>query len=98
MPANLLYTLLRCPRCGWAGDTEVEVEIDGRGHGRDYHVGDRIEWLSGRRPADGSLIVDGYVECSNCHRDYFVVVSVMEDQLVTVEIDHGRAGYVPDPA
>jgi hypothetical protein len=94
MPANLVFVDLTCPHCQLHGLVEVESEIDGQGFSKDYRIGDKVDWLIGRRPHDGRSSPDGYVECDSCGKDYFVRLRVVRDRLISVEIDPTRPGYI----
>lgn len=102
MATNHVRASLVCPRCG-GGEQEHEIEtmLDGQGQAHaDYHVGDTIDWLPGReredggRPPGGNLDTDGYVVCDSCGKDFFVTVTVRNDQLVKVEVDPSKPGYI----
>ncbi|MER6583679.1 hypothetical protein [Nonomuraea sp. NPDC001023] len=96
---NLLSFTETCPRCGHTGEAEAEFQF-GLLELRPYRVGDRVEWgakglrFPSARPEGGDFEGAGYVECENCRKDYWVVISVEADIISAVRIDHGRKGYV----
>jgi hypothetical protein len=68
---------------------------------KEYRIGDRVEWKEhatprkGGRPKDGNLAGEGYGECEQCGRDYFVIVNVNNDKICSLEIDPSKNGYRP---
>jgi hypothetical protein len=77
----------------------VEVRA-GRCDQINYALGDRYQWVphvaiqNGGRPVDGSLQIDGYVECPLCGKDFFVNVLVNDDHLSEVEVNPLKQGYI----
>ena len=67
-----------------------------------YVLGDTLKWLGGRkaypkgRPADGNFIGEGYVECPNCHRDFWLIIKVANDKLESVQVDKTKKGYITE--
>lgn len=67
---------------------------------RPYHLGDRIEWgTKGLRypqmqPEGGSFEGDGYVECPNCGKDYWVAIKVVNSVISSVEVNTKKPGYI----
>ena len=96
---NTLLTVLTCPHCGHRGDMEVEFRFGRRDQLR-YRLGDRLVWTGGggakplRRPADGNLTGDGYVDCPHCRKDFWVTLRVRADVIAEVAVDHTRSGYI----
>jgi len=97
---NRLTTIMRCPRCG----NEAEMIIDlyfGCTDLLDYRLGDLYRWVprkipkNGGRPEGGNLNGEGYTECPVCHRDFFVIVHVRDDKLISVEPDLEKTPYIP---
>lgn len=95
---NTLHAKLTCPRCGWCGEVEVEFRFGLRDQ-LNYRLGDRLTWAGGargkplRRPEHGDLDGEGYVDCPNCGKDYWVDIRVRDDVLAGVQVDEGRSGY-----
>ncbi len=65
-------------------------------------IGDRYPWLlsqqlqNGGRPEHGTVDGEGYMECSQCHKDSFFRVLVRDDIIVGVEPDAQKPGYISD--
>jgi hypothetical protein len=99
---NRLHLNLQCPRCGQRSDFEIETKV-GYLNQFDYKLGDRVDWwlgqpvASGGRPPRGDLDVEGYAECSICHRDFYTTVKVRGDHFRSVEHDASRPPLIPDP-
>ena len=97
----LLHTMT-CPRCHQTAAMDFEVKW-GNAQLRDIKIGDRVSWWvprtmvkNGGRPDDGTMDWDGYTECPNCHRDFFVWVHVVNDVITGVSVDTTREGYIKD--
>lgn len=97
---NYLDVELDCPRCGAWCAAEVEFGF-GLLDLRRYAVGDLVDWgVKGLRrprgrPPGGDLAGEGYAECRCCRKDYFVLVRVEADRIVSVEVDPARPGHLP---
>jgi hypothetical protein len=79
----------------------MELELFfGYGNLISYKIGDRVEWLKGKsvknggRPEHGNMEGEGYTECPNCQRDFFVKVHVESDVIVGVEPDMNKKPYI----
>lgn len=57
------------------------------------HYRPRMTTQSGGRPSTGDLDGEGDTECTICGRDFFVLVRVRSDIIVSVEADHTRQGH-----
>jgi hypothetical protein len=74
---NVLLVDLECPQCQWRGEFEVEFKI-GLLAVSTYRIGETLSWPGGqrdkplRRPAGGNLDGEGYAECPNCGKDFWV--------------------------
>ncbi|GIH73500.1 hypothetical protein Mth01_57530 [Sphaerimonospora thailandensis] len=97
---NLLKAVLMCPRCDRLGSVCAEFRF-GLFEFREYEIGDHLEWgVTGdrsprRRPEEGNLSGEGYVECPFCGRDYWVTIDVRADVITLVNPDPDRPGYIP---
>jgi len=38
---------------------------------------------------------EGYAECPECHKDFFVVCHVTQGRIEQVEVDLSKNGYIP---
>lgn len=97
---NYLDLVLRCPRCGIESSMEAEFRFGLQNQDR-YHLGDKLQWNGGGvstprdRPVGGNYIDEGYVECPNCHQDFWIIIRVHEDVIESAEVDLTRKGYIP---
>ncbi len=96
---NILTTTIRCPHCGT--DSEMDINLYfGYLDLIQYKLMGRYAWWprkavhNGGRPADGNLDGEGYTECPACSCDFFVVVHVRADVIMSVEPDTTRPGYM----
>lgn len=97
---NYLDADLKCPRCGEQCTAEIEFRF-GLLDLRRYAVGDTVDWgVKGlrhprARPPHGNYADEGYAECGCCHKDYFVLIRVEGDRIVSVEVDPTKPGHIP---
>lgn len=97
---NTIHATLECPRCSQSAEVEIEAKF-GWTNQIDYALDDEVRWVSAPefspddRPVDGSGEFTGYCECSLCHKDFWVKVSVVHDRIQKVEVDRSQAGYIP---
>lgn len=98
---NYLTLNIICPRCG----VETEMEAEFRFGLRDlshYHIGDQLQWegmgvkTPETRPVEGNYDDEAYVVCPNCERDFWLIVSVRKDILVSATVDSIKQPYIPD--
>jgi hypothetical protein len=88
-----------CPQCQFEGDVEAEFRF-GLLDYRTYHLGDTIEWGTKGlryprvRPEGGNFEGDGYVECPNCGKDYWVTIKVVNDVISSAEVNVEKPGYI----
>lgn len=66
-----------------------------------YSLGDKIRWSEGlakkphqKRPENGNFSGDGYVECINCTKDFWIEIAIENDTINKVNIDLTKNGYV----
>lgn len=102
MPINILTTLAQCPHCNIVCPQNIELDLDGQGMSHaDYSIGETVDWLPGRspeeggRPADGTVDKDGYVVCSSCERDFFVIVQIRNDKIALATVNAAKPGHMP---
>lgn len=89
---NYLSFEHKCPRCGAEMLMETEIKL-GKLNLDTYRIGNHIDWgKAASRPANGTTNGDGYVECGQCHKDFWIQVKVENDIIVGVE-DKGN-GYI----
>lgn len=94
---NILRCTLKCPRCGQEGVTDVDFRF-GHLNLEDYSLGDQIRWEDGKkpprgRPSGGNYLGEGYSECSGCSLDFWVMITVSDDVIKSVQPDPSRKGY-----
>jgi hypothetical protein len=94
---NTLETEFKCPRCGTLSEMEIDLYFGFRSQ-IVYHLGDTVKWLNltsvkdGGRPENGNG--EGYGECSICMKDFFTLVTVRGDFIVSIEVDTKKKGYI----
>lgn len=100
---NTLHTDITCPHCGQAGEIEIDLYFGDTRNLSQFRMGDLYSWLPGQpverggRPADGNLDGEGYAECSNCGRDFFVDVLIRKDRISGALVNLRKPGYVTQP-
>lgn len=99
---NLLTVVeLVCPRCQKLILAQAEFKL-GFLKLANYKLGDYLEWdannkglqLPKSRPTDGNIEGEAYVECAECHKDFWLQVSVQGDRIITVQVNPDRKGYI----
>jgi hypothetical protein len=96
---NILALEFRCPHCRIKSNMEIEFKFGLLNLDR-YELGSKMQWRERkgdtreRRPAGGDYKGEGYVECPNCHNDFWVVIGVQNDVIEKVELDKTRKGYI----
>ena len=97
---NLLKINLKCPHCGVESEMEAEFRF-GFKNLDIYHLGDKLRWEGAgistprKQPLDGNYTDEAYVECPNCHRDFWLTVRVLHDVISSATIDLSKKGYIP---
>lgn len=90
---NLLKTNMYCPMCNKTHDLEAEFRF-GYLNLLEYSIGDKMAWESGAHPVDGRFIGEGYVECEESHRDFWVDIVIENNTIDKVVVRHDREGYI----
>ena len=96
---NCLPAEIKCPRCGVTGRVVIDLYF-GLRNLIDYQLGDTVEWRPGKsvqkggQPHEGTMDGEGYAECPECGKDYFLLVHVRNDKIVSVSPDPNRAPYI----
>lgn len=96
---NCLTCEMKCPHCGHVGEIVAETK-NGFLDLSEHRIGDLLVWAAGRsvkkgaRPDGGNLEGEGYAECPSCDRDYFLVVEIRRDRIVSARVDHSKPGYM----
>ncbi len=99
---NYLAAELICPHCEFKAEMQVNCYFGYTGEMKSYRVGDVYDWVprkavqNGGYPEDGNLKGEGYTECPKCHRDFFVIVHIVDGKVNKAEPDLSRLPYVPD--
>lgn len=97
---NTLHMDMTCPHCGQTGEMEIDLYFGDTRNLSQFRMGDRYLWLPdkpvklGSRPPDGSLDGEGYTECPNCGRDFFVDVIVRGDYIRGALANLNKPGYI----
>jgi hypothetical protein len=98
---NTLYTTVRCPRCGNTSNMDIDCYF-GRLDFIQYSIGDQVSWSEkdlwrgGGRPESGNHDGEGYTECAQCRKDFFVRVIIRDDTILAVVPDHSKEPLIPD--
>lgn len=98
---NSLTTSLTCPRCGLAGEMDIDLYFGFVSAMDEYRIGDRYRWGfteesdQQNRPLDGNADGEGYCVCPKCQKDFFVIVKIRDDRIAEVMLDESRWGYIP---
>ncbi|HOL87360.1 MAG TPA: hypothetical protein PLK32_08405 [Defluviitoga tunisiensis] len=97
---NILKLNLKCPFCNYEGEMEAEFKI-GYLNLDIYNTGDKIKWVEGlakqphqKRPEGGNFCGEGYVECQNCNKDFWLEIFIENDRITKAKINFDKAGYV----
>lgn len=96
---NLLNAELICLSCGKNVFSDIELHFGDVSNMASYQIGDAYTWRknkaiqNGGRPPNGNLKGEGYMECPNCEKDFFVTVIIQNDVIIRVEIDKNKKGY-----
>ncbi len=97
---NILRLNLRCPFCNYDGEMESEFKI-GYMNLDSYKIGDKIKWSQGvakkphqKRPKNGNYCGEGYVECPNCNKDFWLNITIENDIITKADINLAKTGYV----
>lgn len=97
---NILEADLLCPRCKVTATMEIEFKFGSPDLTR-YHLGDKLTW--GRSKLEKKLasytsdpvVAEGYVQCPECNKDFFVKITMHQGVLEHVEWDATRPPYIP---
>lgn len=99
---NVLKAVLKCPRCGRTSLMDVDLYFGYRNQIA-LKVGDCYPWAwggrsvkKGGRPPLGDIDGEGYTECPNCKKDFFVIVRVRGGRIVEALPDLSKKPYIPD--
>jgi hypothetical protein len=97
---NILQTSMTCPHCNTLVNVEIEMRFGNTSMLDKFVVGDQYKWVldrmvqNGGRPEKGDLDGEGYTECPQCRRDFFVKVIIRGDRIQGVQPDTGKAAYI----
>ena len=95
---NILQAGITCPHCQASVNLEIEMRFGDTRMFEKFMVGDLYKWVPGGRPLNGDYDGEGYAECPDCRRDFFVRVSIHQDKIESVQPDPERAGYIQTSA
>ena len=96
---NILAAEFPCPHCGASSLLEIDLHFGRRDLAR-FELGQHYQWMrkggfsKGGRPAGGSCDGEGYSVCPACDLDFFVIVRVENDRLVSVRANPDKPGYI----
>jgi hypothetical protein len=99
---NVLQANINCPHCNTPVKVEIEMRFGNTSMMDRFVIGDLYKWVvdsavqKGGRPAEGNLDGEGYTECPQCQRDFFVKVMVRGDRINYVLPDMEKAGYIQE--
>ena len=98
---NLLYAVMKCPKCGQAPEMEIDTFFGYRNF-LEYRLGDKVEWWerrgvkNGGRPECGNMDGDGFAVCPGCKYEYWVRVRVRSDRIVAVKPNLEKKSLLSD--
>lgn len=98
---NILKITMCCPHCGNLSLMDAEFRF-GFLNLDTYKVGDTINWgqhgrglrFPKQRPTNGNYTSEGYIVCPVCQKDFWVVITVGNDQFEQVDYDPSKPGYI----
>ena len=97
---NILKAKVECPNCRDKREQDIDLYFGYRNEMLEFKIGDEYVWRKGKevqnggRPKDRNIDGEGYVECENCHKDFWVKVLVRNNRIQDVEIDLEKKGFV----
>ncbi len=97
---NESHHSMRCLRCGKEAEFHIQWQFGFTAMIATVSIGDEYPWdgnrmpHNGGRPEDGNCDGEGYTECPNCKKDFFVKAVVRGDQLVDIEPNSEKEPYV----
>src|SRR5574342_264800 len=98
---NYLLLTITCPRCGLEAEMQAEFRFGLRDLTR-YRIGDQLRWegpgitTPQTRPEGGNYDDEAYVVCPHCDRDFWLIISVRSDVIVSATIDAAKQPYISD--
>jgi hypothetical protein len=96
---NNLRLKIKCPNCHQISEMEAEFKM-GYLNLDTYQLGDKIVWADGlakdqqNRPEGGNFIGDGYVECTKCGKDFWLIIKIVNDIVISAEVNENCKGYI----
>jgi hypothetical protein len=98
---NLLTAEMICPRCGNSCSMTIELHFGMRDQIA-LRIGSLYPWNEGKsvirggRPEGGSIDGEGYAQCPCCGKDFFVVVGIRNDLIVSAHSNTTKQPYIPE--
>ena len=89
---DIIISELTCPKCGFSGEFESESFFPS-GNCFTYRIGDPIINVT-RNKMPNNGVFEGYTECPSCKRTFFLLVSVEDNKVGSIEIDKSKKGYI----
>ena len=99
---NTLETSMTCPHCNMLINAQIDTHFGDTRLMDKFVIGDQYKWIpnkapqNGGRPEGGNLDGEGYADCSNCRRDFFVKVMIRDDRIESVVPDREKTGYIQE--
>ena len=97
---NEIYLEMECPRCNQVGKQCIQLHFGDTRYLTELNIGDEYPWIerksvqNGGRPENGDFEGEGYVECKNCKKDFFVKAIVRSDILKEIQVDKEKKPYI----
>jgi endogenous inhibitor of DNA gyrase (YacG/DUF329 family) len=98
---NYLHAEISCPFCGKTSSTEIDLHFGETIYMKTFTLGDEYSWVprkaaqNGGRPPEGTMDGEGYAECPECHKGYYVKVTVRNDRIESVSADQEKIERYP---
>jgi len=99
---NYLLTEITCPYCRNTSRSEIDLHFGNTVFMETFAIGDMYKWVprkavqNGGRPENGDMDGEGYTECPDCGKGYYVKVSIRQDRIVSAVPDETRLQSNPD--
>lgn len=91
---NFLEAEVTCPYCQKKTVVQAELKL-GLLTLANYKLGDWVQWGNNdkglqfpkKRPLNGNIEAEAYTECPNCGKDFWLQVTVENDQITNIRVD-----------
>ena len=92
---DIIEHSMSCPFCEHNQKFDIEVRFQNADLNT-YHLGDKIIEIN-RNLKYSDIDIDGYAQCNLCFMDFFVIVSVKNKIISSINVDLSMKGYVEPP-